>query len=98
MPTPKQLAGRKGGLKSWGNTVDRTKRTTPGTKASPASVDYWLARLDPVKFADATDAQRLAAAEAAWRAYFADLAYRSARSRSIKAKARARRKTEARPA
>lgn len=81
MPTPRQTIGRYGGLKSWANTVDRTARTAPGRKAGPASIDYWLARLDRERFAEATDAQRLAAAEAARKAHFAELALRSAKAR-----------------
>lgn len=78
----RQAIGRYGGLKSWANTADRTARTANGRRSGPGSIDWHLARLDPEKFANATEAQRLAAAEAAKRAYFAELAMRSARSRS----------------
>ena len=81
MATRRQQIGRYGGLKSWSNTVDRSARTAAGRKAGPGSVDYWLTRL-PEKFADATDAQRLAAAEAARKAHFAEMALKSARSRA----------------
>lgn len=76
-----QITGRLGGLKSWANTVDRTARTANGRRSGPGDIAWHLARLDPDKFADATEAQKLAAAEAAKRAYFAELAMRSARSR-----------------
>ena len=87
MPTQRQQIGRYGGLKSWSQTVDRAARTAPGRRAGPNSVDYWLARLDPERFADATDRQKIDAAEAARKAHFAEMAMRSARSRSAKAKA-----------
>jgi len=82
MSTTRQNAGRYGGLKSWANTLDRTARTAPGRSKGPSSIDWHIARLDPGRFANATDAQRLAAAEAGRRAYFAELAMKSARARS----------------
>jgi len=78
----RQLAGRYGGLKSWANTPDRSARTAPARSASPSDVTYWLARLDPDIFADATDEQRLAAAESALRAHFAGMALKSAQARA----------------
>lgn len=72
------LVSRYGALKSWSNTVDRSARTRPARSKAPSSVEWHLARLDPEKFANATDAQRLAAAEAAKRAYYAELAMKSA--------------------
>jgi len=81
MSTPRQQIGRYGGLKSWANTADRAARTAPGRRASPANVDYWLLRQDPERFADATDAQRVAAAECARRAHFAAMALKSAQVR-----------------
>ncbi len=80
-PRARQTAGRYGAYKSWASTPDRTARTAPARRASPSSVDYWVDRLDPDLFADATDAQRLAAAEAARRAHFAGMALKSARAR-----------------
>lgn len=76
-----QQTGRIGGLTSWSRTADRTARTAPARNAGPASLDYHLERLDPERFADATDEQRLAAAEAARKAHFARLALKSARAR-----------------
>lgn len=82
MPTPyKQMSGRLGGLRSWANTADRTARTAPGRRAGPASIDYWLARLDPERFAAASGPQRLAAAEAARKAHYATLSLKSAQAR-----------------
>ncbi len=71
---------RYGALQSWANTVDRSARTRNARAASPSDLDWHLARL-PEKFAEATDAQRLAAAEAARKAYYARLALKSAQAR-----------------
>lgn len=79
--TQRQINGRLGAHKSWANTPDRSARTRPARRRSPSSIDYHLERLDPEKFATATDEQRMAAAESAKKAYFADLAARSARTR-----------------
>lgn len=81
MASVHQLAGRVGGLASWANTPDRPARTAAARRHSPGGIDYHLERLDAARFADATDAQRLAAAEAARRAYFARLALKSAKAR-----------------
>lgn len=81
MPKKDPLPGRYGALKSWGNTVDRSARTARARANSPASVGYWLARLDPVRFAHATDEQKLAAADAALRAHFAYLSMLAAQSK-----------------
>jgi hypothetical protein len=83
--TARQKIGAYGAHLSWANTPDRTRRTRNGRAASPGELAWHLARLDPVKFAKATEAQRLAAAEAARRAYFAKLSLLGA-----KAKARTR--------
>jgi hypothetical protein len=77
----RQMIARVGGLTSWANTADRPARTKPARERGPGSLDYWLTRLDPERFADATDAQKRAAAEAAKRAYFAQLAMKSAAAR-----------------
>lgn len=79
--TRRQQIGRYGGLKSWANTPDRSERTRPARRRSPSSIEYHLDRLDPERFAEATDAQRLAAAEAAKRAYYAELTLRSVAAR-----------------
>ena len=82
MPQSRQSAGRFGAYKSWANTSDRTARTANGRAAAPNDVEWHLARLDPEKFADASEKQRMAAAEAAKKAYYAELAMRSAKARS----------------
>lgn len=84
--TSRQLAGRLGGLKSWANTPDRTARTSNGRAAGPGSIGYWLARLDPVRFADASDEQKVAAATAAKKAHYARLALKSAQVRARKSR------------
>ncbi len=87
LSTTRQQIGRYGGLKSWANTVDRAARTAPGRLRSPSSIEYHRERLDPERFADATDAQKLAAAQAARKAYYAELAMRSAVARSRRGRA-----------
>lgn len=84
MPSERQQIGRYGGLKSWANTVDRTERTARSRANAPGDVDWHLRRLDPVKFADASEKQKQQAAEAARKAYFVELARRSAQARSTK--------------
>jgi hypothetical protein len=79
--TRRQQIGRVGGLQSWANTPDRAERMRKPLEHSPASVDYWIAKLDPNKFSTATDEQKLAAADAMRRAHFARLALRSADAR-----------------
>ena len=73
--------GRYGALKSWGQTVDRAARTAPARRNGPGSIDYWLAKQDPERFAGATEAQKLAAADAMRRAHFASMALKSAKVR-----------------
>jgi hypothetical protein len=76
----RRLAGRKGALRSWANTVDRTSRTAPARANGPAELAWHMSRL-PATFDDATEVQRFAAAEAARRAYFTDMAMRSVKAR-----------------
>lgn len=76
----RRLASRKGALASWANTVDRADRTSPARAKGPSQLEWHLNRL-PAKFDAASESQRMAAADAARRAYFTDLAMRSARSR-----------------
>lgn len=84
MPDPAQhrLASRYGALKSWANTPDRSARTRPARSKSPASLDYWLNKLDPERFAAATAQQRLDAADAMRRAHYTQMALKSAAVRS----------------
>lgn len=85
MSTDRQLAGRAGALESWSRTPDRAARTANGRAAGPGDLEWHLARLDPQRFADATEAQRLAAADAAKKAWYARLAMNSAKARRAKA-------------
>lgn len=71
--------GRIGALESWGNTVDRTARTKPAHSRSPASLDYWLAKVDPE--GAMTSETRLKAAKAKHRAHMLRLAKASAAAR-----------------
>lgn len=75
-----QQAGRLGGLTTWARTVDRTTRTSGSRSKSPSEIEWHMARLGP-EFDGATDAQRVAAAESARRAYFLRLAMKSAEAR-----------------
>jgi hypothetical protein len=74
-----QESGRIGALVSWANTPNRAKRTAPARAKGPGSIEYHLARLDPAKFADASTADRIAAAIAARRLYFITIARRRRR-------------------
>jgi hypothetical protein len=76
----RQIVGRFGALKSWANTVDRPSRTRNARAAAPSSIEWHAKRL-PAKFDGASDSQRRQAAEAAHKAYFAELAMRSAAAR-----------------
>jgi len=81
-PDPdRQAAGRYGALLSWANTPDRTARTRRAREVGPNSIGYWLNRLDPERFADATEKQKLAAADAAKSAHYAEMAMKSAAAR-----------------
>jgi hypothetical protein len=77
----RQTIGRLGAHASWARTADRTARTRPARAKAPGSVEYWLDKLDPELFANATDQQKLAAAEHAKKEYFARLAMKSAAAR-----------------
>ena len=80
----RQMNARIGALESWSRTTDRAARTAPGTKASPASVEYWLTKLDPDGVMSPGDRQK--AAENARRAHMLRLAQRSAAARASKAR------------
>lgn len=77
----RQKYGRIGALNSWANTPDRSARTRNGRAKSPASIEWHEARLDPERFADASDADRRKAAESARKAYYSELAMKSAAAR-----------------
>lgn len=78
----RQMNGRIGALESWANTPDRSARTAPGTKASPASVEYWLPKVDPAGEMSAADREK--AAENARRAHMLRLAQASAKARAAR--------------
>ena len=82
MSDSNRTIGRIGGFASWNNTVDRPARTAPARNNGPGSIQYHLAKLDPERFANATDEQRRQAAEAGKKAYFARLALASAKARA----------------
>lgn len=70
-----------GAHKSWAQTPDRSARTRKARANGPSDLPWHVARLDPERFANATEAQKLAAAEAARKAYFAELGLKSAAAR-----------------
>jgi hypothetical protein len=75
-----RASSRRGAIKSWENTTDRTARTDPARSKSPSSIDYWIARL-PKAERSAPMPERIAAAEAAKSAYYTELAMKSAATR-----------------
>ena len=77
----RQKIGRYGADLSWANTPNRTERTRNGRNASPSSLNWHIERLDPEKFADATDEQKVKAGESAKKAYYSKLAMKSAEVR-----------------
>lgn len=79
------INGRIGALESWARTTDRAARTRPGFRRSPASIEYWLDRVDPEGRMGREN--RLKAAEAARRAYMLRLAEASARARAARKRA-----------
>jgi hypothetical protein len=84
MPIPPAQRGQLGGLTKSMRTVDRTEATRNAREAGPAYLQYHLDRLGP-EFALATEEQRLAAAEAAQKLFYARMAMKSAAVRSKKA-------------
>lgn len=74
------LTAKAAAHKGWAATVDRQARTRKATAASPAHIDYHLARLGP-EFDGATAGQRKAAAESARKAHMAQIVSRSVAAR-----------------
>ena len=70
------LAGRIGAHKSWANTEDRSARTAPARAAFQKRFED---EVDPDRKLDA--AERARRAESARKAYFAELALKSAQAR-----------------
>ena len=66
----RRAASRAGALKSWGLTEDRTKRTAPGRAGLRKSIEAQVP--DHI-----TGTARQQAADALWRAHFAELTRRS---------------------
>jgi hypothetical protein len=82
-PEQRTLRARLAAHESWANTEDRSARTSAGHKASPASLDYWLDRVDPD--GTMTDEARRKTADSARKAYMTRLAFAASRARSRKA-------------
>lgn len=72
---------------SWARTPVRRERTAPGTKASPASYEYWVRRLTDEGVV--CEDEIPAAAENAQRAYMSQLSAKAAAARRRKAAGRA---------
>jgi hypothetical protein len=79
------LRARLAAYSSWANTDDRAARTKAGHRASPASVGYWLERVDPD--GTLTDESRHAKARAKRDACMARLAFNRSRAQQRKAAA-----------
>lgn len=73
-------AGRIGSYESWARTPDRSARTAPARRAGPGHIEWHLARLGP-ELDGAPQADRMAAAEAAMKAYYLRLSAASADAR-----------------
>jgi hypothetical protein len=80
-PSERAMRGRIGGYRRWVAETDRTAATAP---ARSAFLRRFLDATDP----SLPDDVRAKQAEAARRAHFAELAYRSARARSARSKRR----------
>lgn len=78
--SPQSIGGRIGSLTMWSRVADRTARTAAARAASMSKFERET-REDPA-FADATEAQILAAAAARRKAHFVKMAYKSARARA----------------
>lgn len=79
-PVERAMAGKAGAYKSWGNTANRTARTAPGRRAADAKFDQMVIDahgvLPPEEHAKCAEAFR--------KAYYAELALKSVRSRKKK--------------
>ena len=78
-PEQRTLRARLAAHESWSNTEDRTARASAGHRASPASVEYWLERVDPA--GTMTTKARRAAARSKRDAYMTRLAFNACRAR-----------------
>lgn len=76
-PEQRALRSRVGAYASWANTTDPAARTAPARKAS---MERFERQVDPNN--ELPEAERARRADAARKAYFTQLALRSARSRA----------------
>lgn len=67
----RSISKRIAALESWAVTVDRTLRTAPAVAKSPASLQYWMNKIDPD--GKLPEKSRLQMAEAKRSAYFLKL-------------------------
>lgn len=81
-PAERGLRARSAAHQGWANTKDRTERSRPGREAARRRFE---AIVDPDGVM--TEANRMKAAESAYRAYMADNARKSVKSRKPKAAA-----------
>lgn len=83
MPFASSLEARLASQRSWARTPSRLARTQTARSNSPAGIDWHVARLGP-EFDDASQADRLAAAEMARKAYMTSLQIKAAEARRTK--------------
>ena len=69
--------------------MEQRRRSNAGARAArnagPGYIDYWLKRLDSERFAEATDQQRLDAADCLGARHYLKMAMKSAKSPRKKA-------------
>lgn len=75
----RQLAGRIGGHRSWARTSDRTARTANARANGPGQLSYHYDEVDPDRVLDPEERDRRA--QHARKAWFAELALKSAKAR-----------------
>jgi hypothetical protein len=74
--------------RSWASTPNRTERTAAARKASPRSLDYWIAKTAADGIVREQD--QAAAAQSAHRAYMRDMSLRAVAARRALAEQRRR--------
>jgi hypothetical protein len=84
-PEVRRQIGRYGQYVRWAGVPDRQAETAPARAAGTGTIDYWVKRLDPERFANATDQQKLDAADMLLRAHFLKMSMASAKARRKKA-------------
>lgn len=70
--------------KSWARTPNRSERTEAARKASPTTLDYWIAKKRDEGVVRERDI--LAAAQNAHKAYMGELSLKAAAARRVKAR------------